>query len=81
MNCTILILTPKLREAMWRAGKLVSLELPDLALVEIPIEMQGIMQGFLDFDRSLDQFWSDYERLLLVPFSLPTPLAFSEADA
>jgi len=61
VNCTILILAPKLRKAMWRAGKLVSLELPDLALVEIPIEMQGIMQGFLDFDRSLDQFWSDYE--------------------
>ncbi|MGA3296065.1 MAG: hypothetical protein ABSD41_01290 [Candidatus Bathyarchaeia archaeon] len=62
MNCTILIFTPKLREAMWSAGKLIMFELPDLVLVEIPIEMHGIVRGFLDFDRSLDQFWLDYER-------------------
>ena len=62
MNGTILILTPKLREAIWRAGKLVSFELPDLALVEIPIEMQRTVEGFLDFDQSPHEFWSHYER-------------------
>jgi hypothetical protein len=62
MNCIILILAPKLREAMRKAGELVSFELPDLVLVEIPREMQGIVEGFLDFDRSLDRVWSDYEK-------------------
>jgi hypothetical protein len=62
VNGAILILAPELREAMRKAGELVSFELPDLALVEVPIEMQRISQGFLDFDRSLDQFWSYYER-------------------
>jgi hypothetical protein len=61
-NYTLLILTPKLREAMRKAGELVSSELPDLMLVEIPVEMQGVLQDFLNFDRSLDQFWSEYER-------------------
>jgi hypothetical protein len=62
MNGTILILAPKLKEAMRRAGRLVSFELPDLALVEIPIDMQRTVERFFDFDRSLDQFWSEYER-------------------
>jgi len=47
---------------MRKAGELILFELPDIALVEVPIEMQGIMQEFLDFDRSLDQFWLHYER-------------------
>jgi hypothetical protein len=45
---------------MRKASGLVSSELPDLVLVEVPIEIQGALQGFLDFDRSLDQFWSNY---------------------
>jgi hypothetical protein len=57
-----LILAPKLREAMWRAGRLISFELPDLALLEMPVEILAIMQRFFDFDRSPEQFWSDYER-------------------
>jgi len=70
MDGTILILAPKLREAMRKAGELVLFELPDQALVEIPIEMQAIVGRFLDFDRSLDQFWSDYARVtgLAEPF-------------
>lgn len=70
MNGAILILAPKLREAMRKAGELVSFELPDQALVEIPIEIQAIVGRFLDFDRSLDQFWSDYARVtgLAEPF-------------
>jgi hypothetical protein len=67
MNCTILILAPKLREAMWRAGKVISFELPDLTLVELPTEMQGVVHRFLDFDRSLERFWSDYERATGLP--------------
>jgi hypothetical protein len=66
MNCTSLVLTPKLREAMWRAGKLISFELPDLALVKIPIEIQRIVQRFPEFDRTLDQFWSDYKKATLL---------------
>ena len=62
MNCTILILAPKLREAMRKAGKLLSFDPPGLALVEIPIETEGMVQGFLNFDRSLDEFWSGYEK-------------------
>lgn len=62
MASTSLILTPKLKEAMWRAGRLISFELPDLALVEIPIEIQRNLQRFLEYDRTIDQFWSDYER-------------------
>jgi hypothetical protein len=62
MNYTRLIVTPRLREAMWRAGKIISFELPDLALVEMPIEIQRVLQKFLEYDRTLDPFWSDYER-------------------
>jgi hypothetical protein len=61
VNATILFLAPKLREAMSKAGRLVGSELPDLLLIEIPGEMQAIVQRFLDFDRSLDQLWSHYE--------------------
>jgi hypothetical protein len=35
MNCTILILAPKLREAMRKFGRSVSFELLDLVLVEV----------------------------------------------
>jgi hypothetical protein len=67
MNYTSLFLTPRLRDAMWRAGKIISFELPDLALVDMPIEAQQIVHSFLDFDRTLDQFWSDYERATGLP--------------
>jgi hypothetical protein len=56
VNGAILILAPKLREAMRKAGELVSFELPDLALVEIPIETQWTLEGFLDFDEAWISF-------------------------
>jgi hypothetical protein len=59
---TSLILTPKLKEAMRRAGRLISFELPDLGLVEIPIEIRRNLQRFLEYDRTINEFWSDYER-------------------
>jgi hypothetical protein len=61
VNGAILFLTPKLREAMSKAGRLIWAELPDSVFVEIPMEMQATLQGLLNFDRSLDQFWSRYQ--------------------
>jgi len=63
-NQTALVLTPSRRECMWKAGKLFVSRLPDLALVEMPIEIEAGLSDFLNFERTDVQFWSYYQSLL-----------------